>query len=371
MFIEGNVNVDDSTVRGTLEELLLHHEILDAIPASVFYMTMDLRYRYCNRAFTSFIGKPFEDVVGRTVKETMPLPEQAELYTKRDKEFLDSGKETSSQEGDMLYCDGTFHTVQMIKSLKKDPDGTPKGVVCAFIDLTEQKLVQEKELRYQARLKRLASTLIMSKEKQSAQLAAKLHDIVGQTLALLKLRIQMMNSSMPHSKENSAKQKEILDLIDMIISETRTITFDLGIPVLYQLGLDSSIEWLCTDMKEKYGLNTHYCHISEIPDDLGLEFRSLVFRTIQELLFNVVKHSGVHEACVKIEMNNGKMELFVDDHGIGMDESVKQKKKNDKKGFGLFSSQTMVSSVGGTMSISSLGGTHVHIILPINESCRL
>ena len=102
----------------------------------------------------------------------------------------------------------------MIKSLKKDPDGTPKGVVCAFIDLTEQKLVQEKELRYQARLKRLASTLIMSKEKQSAQLAAKLHDTVGQTLALLKLRIQMMNSSMPHSKENSAKQKEILDLID-------------------------------------------------------------------------------------------------------------------------------------------------------------
>jgi signal transduction histidine kinase len=96
--------------------------------------------------------------------------------------------------------------------------------------------------------------------------------------------------------------------------------------------------------------------------------RILVYRSIKELAMNTIKHAKANRLIVNLRADKGKLEIIIEDNGIGF-EYDNEVTKFKRKGYGLFSVQERVSDMGGTMTIDSkLGeGTKIYISVPLKE----
>ena len=93
-------------------------------------------------------------------------------------------------------------------------------------------------------------------------------------------------------------------LVDQSISYTRSLTFELSPPILYELGLGPALEWLGEQVAEKHGLRVKVrdrCR-RDLPDDL----RVIFFRSARELLQNVVKHAGAKRVGIELACRDGR-----------------------------------------------------------------
>jgi signal transduction histidine kinase len=110
--------------------------------------------------------------------------------------------------------------------------------------------------------------------------------------------------------------EEILQLIEQTIKETRTLTFELSPPILYELGLSQAIKWLIDEFREKYNLKI------SLKDDgrdkpFNNNIRFFIFQAVRELLVNIVKHSQAKKANIMMLRANDKLRITVEDDGIG------------------------------------------------------
>lgn len=112
-------------------------QVLDAIPAPVFYKDAEGTYQGCNRAFAEYLGKRKMDIIGKGVFDLAP-ENLAEKYYAMDKELMDRGGK-QVYESRVAYADGTEHDVIFNKAVFDDPDGSPAGLVGVILDITDRK----------------------------------------------------------------------------------------------------------------------------------------------------------------------------------------------------------------------------------------
>ncbi|GER93979.1 hypothetical protein A45J_1737 [hot springs metagenome] len=213
-------------------------------------------------------------------------------------------------------------------------------------------------------LQSVAFNLLMAEEKERRQLASNLHDNITQTLALCLIKSKMLMESLS-STVYAEPLNEISELIKQTLDNIRTMTFEISPPDLYELGLLSAIESLCERFHDKYRL-TIYFHINREIDNINEEVSVLIFRAVQELLFNIVKHANANIARVSIERDRNFIRINVSDDGIGFSPSVMNNKGN-YTGFGIFSIKERLKGIGGQMDIKSRRGfgTHISIKIPV------
>jgi len=148
---------------------------------------------------------------------------------------------------------------------------------------------------------------------------------------------------------------EISGLIDDCIETSRSLTAELSPPILYQGGLLLALEWLAKWMRDRHGLTVGLVSrgpIERAPEGLSI----LLFQSARELLFNVVKHSGVRTARVEVSQFNGHIQVEVADDGAGFDMSDFQSRDKDSSGMGLFSIHERLGYLSGKMEIESAPG---------------
>jgi signal transduction histidine kinase len=162
--------------------------------------------------------------------------------------------------------------------------------------------------------------------------------------------------------------QEIEERLEEIIWHTRSLTSELGPPLLYQLGLEAALEWLADYMKEQYGVLTKvkFTGKSEVADE---ELRVFLFRTAQELLMNVSKHAKTDTAQVSVSRKNESIQISVEDGGVGFNTAVLDTPFDRDTGFGLFSIRERIQYFGGKFKLRSNPGegTQVTITVPIND----
>jgi signal transduction histidine kinase len=238
-------------------------------------------------------------------------------------------------------------------------------------DISERKRAEENLAAYQSQLRSMALELTMTGESERRQIATALHDGIGQTLAITKLKLSSLRQQL--TDDGSRRQlDDIRELIEDAIHDTRSLTFDLSPPVLYELGFEAAVEWLLDQMHERYGL------VCEFADDGGPrmqddEVRVLLFRGVRELLMNVVKHAQAIRVRVTIAHPDGSIEVSVEDDGCGFDTTKTTSAQRRHDGFGLFTIRERLDHLGGRMQITSSHdrGTCVTITVPMNARVAL
>jgi PAS domain S-box-containing protein len=231
-------------------------------------------------------------------------------------------------------------------------------------DITEQKQMEVRLDAFQQRLRSLASQISMAEERERRRIAAGLHDQVTQTLAVIKMKLgtlRELSSSNNHSKQLD----EIRGLIDETIQETRSLTFDLSPPVLYELGLEAAVEWLIERFQERYGIVCKFEGDCQ-PKPLGDELRGTIFIATRELLLNVMKHAQARTVTVSVRREHNTIRLVVQDDGIGFNPSEVGKRDY---GFGLFNIRERLKYLGGYVEIESDRGcgTRVTLVAPLQS----
>lgn len=230
-------------------------------------------------------------------------------------------------------------------------------------DLVALRDAQKQLSTYQEHLRSLASELTLAEERQRRTLALSLHDRIGQGLAVAKLKVETLEHVLP--PEHQPRLHDVATLIKQIVNDTRSLTFEISPPILYELGLRQAVIWLSDHTMRQFGLPiTVRC--DEEFAGVGEGVRVMLFRSIQELLTNAVKHAQATGVTVLLLDDADELCVIVEDDGVGFDAQAQGRCPSDSGGFGLFSIRERIHHLGGRVDVTSSPGkgTRIQISVP-------
>lgn len=211
----------------------------------------------------------------------------------------------------------------------------------------------------QARIDRLLVHQTLIEESERRQLGRALHDVVVQDLA-------QVRSAVRTSGLTAADSANIITILDRIIEEVRTLTFDLGPPILDDLGLIPALQWLAEHLSNRYSAN-----ITSVDDGsdprLSNRTQKIIFRAIRELAINAAKHASDSEIVISCVTNDRTVRIIVRDTGPGFNTARIHDGNTDIMHFGLLSVEQQIRGIGGFFDIvSEIGdGTRATIMIPV------
>jgi signal transduction histidine kinase len=271
-----------------------------------------------------------------------------------------------------------FQRLQSDKELNAAMDNLEEQVRARTIELRETNTALQKQIEeyknaqfrietYQNQLQQLALELSLAEARERHAIASDLHDHIGQALAFIKMNIsQFRGNAIFCGFETNIDN--IMHLLDQTIQYTRNLTFEISPPVLYELGLGAALEWLAEKMQNKSGLNItvkNARHIGKLNDDIQI----ILFKATQELLTNVVKHSGASQVTITPHLYDNLFSLEINDNGRGFDAAALDTNPSRNERFGLFSIKERMRYLGGLLEIDSGPGrgARISLIVPIHK----
>jgi|GEM_PF-1567755 len=235
------------------------------------------------------------------------------------------------------------------------------GVVATNMDITDQKQAQAKmrELEDAQQLEIFRVTLRIQEEERR-RISESLHNGLGQMLYGIKMSLTQLKAAKAAANPIQYEQDReyTSQLLSDAIRDSRRISHELMPQVLDEFGLKAAIEDTCRQMQD----GIHFdCRIDLKDVKLDKYMELAVFRTLQELMINVVKHAQASEARVEVDMPDGHVLVRVSDNGRGISEE-----KAGKDGIGLASIRSKVDLLDGTFEVDSKPGqgTTVSVRLP-------
>jgi len=234
-------------------------------------------------------------------------------------------------------------------------------------ELIEREAAEEKLKKYQEQLRKLALELSLTEERERRSIACDLHDHIGQGLALIRTKLIKLQGDAifcGYDRNISA----IRELLEQTIQYTRTLTFEISPPILYELGLEATLEWLAEQAENKYHLQV-VVKVSGKPQELASDILMVIYKAVRELVINAAKHSQIKVVEVYLEWEAQGISLRVKDNGVGFDTWALETYKGEQGGFGLFSIKERLRCLGGKMEIQSqIGkGAEIFLSLPLNS----
>ncbi len=274
-----------------------------------------------------------------------------------------------STEKEMEYrfvtTDGSIRHINACTKFEFNNDGVLARRHGIVQDITERKWAEQKLIDYQNQLRTLSSQLTFTEERERRYFATYIHDRIGQSLFIVKIKLEALAKKIC-SGDNDISIQEIIATTEALIKDVRSLTFDLSPPILYQLGFQAALQWLCDRMSKQYGLVIQ-CSDDHQPKPLDEDVLFVLFRAVREMLINVGKHAQTQHAEVSTWRQGGNMYIQVTDDGVGFDPVTRQASENLCNGFGLFSIKERLDYIGGTTEIISQTnhGTRITLTVPL------
>ncbi|MFT5752174.1 MAG: two-component system sensor histidine kinase DegS [Flavobacteriales bacterium] len=216
-----------------------------------------------------------------------------------------------------------------------------------------EKVLKEKEIE-------TINAMVSGQEKERHRLARELHDNLGSTLATVRMQVENLERNLDKVDNPKALLTKTHTLINEAYEKVRTISHERNAGVLAKDGLLPAIQRLATSISSEDGL-----HIEV--EDFGLEQRLsndleiTIFRIVQELVTNIIKHAKATEATISLTQHEGELNILIEDNGKGFKVGTLQ----HKDGMGLGSIERRVEHLEGLMSVDSTPGRGTHIIIDI------
>jgi PAS domain S-box-containing protein len=320
----------------------------------------------CNPAATKLFGFSREEIVGQTARQLHVDEESFRRFGElaqegmREKGYLHLAKFAMMRKNGEVFP--TRHSVMPLQA----EDGTVGGWVSVIRDVTEEKKAEEKLEQYRRKLRALASELTAVEARERRSVAAQLHENLGQLLATAKMKVALLRTTAP-DEALAPRMAEVQGLVEEALNQTRSLTYELSPPILYQLGLEAALKWLCESMEKRYGYRVVYTRQGESMT-LPEENRVFLFSAVRELLVNVAKHAGASTVAVRVRWLEDQVEVLVRDDGKGF-RRMGGGLPESQNAFGLFNIQERASDLGGRLWVRSEPdhGTAAKIHLPVDH----
>jgi PAS domain S-box-containing protein len=324
--------------------------------AQAVVLVLDKRGRIVryNPYTEELVGYPLEEMRGKDWLTTFIVKEDWSVTIEAFQKAL-KGVRSKNFVNTIITREGSKRIVTWNNRTLHDSDGALLGLLTIGQDVTEAKEAEQKLSENYEKLRFLSSELTRTEERERQQLATELHDRIGQTMAVAKMKLEALQKEAV-STEHSGPLEEIVGILDQLIRDTRSLTFDLSPPVLYILGLEAALEWLAEQHQEKYGIKISFKKRGSGKEGLDKDRAFVLFRCAQELLVNVTKHAKADHVLVWMKKNGKSVEVGVEDDGIGFDVRKIKSPTDWTKGFGLFSIGERLNYLGGQFSIESTPG---------------
>src|SRR5262245_6655757 len=215
--------------------------------------------------------------------------------------------------------------------------------------------------------KSLAAELGYVRDRERQKIAEDLHDHIGQNLALAKMKLGALNSSL--GGEHSALVAGISDLISHTIEDTRSLIHELHPEWRSEVSLRQALDWLAKQTQVKYGLAC-VIEFGALPKPLKKDVQEVLFQAVRELIGNTVKHAGASKVRIIGGWGRGWIRIRVIDDGRGFDPSKLLSPSTKTGGFGLMIIRARLGFLGGNLYIHSRAGagTSAMIALPQSET---
>ncbi len=275
-----------------------------------------------------------------------------------------SASEGFGHEARMRAADGSWRWIlSRGKTVERDEQGRCLRLVGTHVDITELKESQQKLQRLHDRLRKMSAQMALAEQQHRQRIAQDLHDHVGQNLAVVMILLQKLQPQIDTDQAEAIGQA--LDRIEQVSRTTRDLTSQLFPAVLRQLGLAAGVEWVAESVLKPHGIALQVG--SDLPTGTWqAEVCSVLWRSVRELLVNVVKHAEARSVRIDMDRNGQKWILRICDDGLGLGGRDQQQLEDNGQGMGLFSVRQGLEHLGGRLEIRQApeGGTEALIHLP-------
>jgi signal transduction histidine kinase len=232
---------------------------------------------------------------------------------------------------------------------------------------SNQERLESEVAKRTAALRQLSAKLIRAQDEERRRLARELHDSMGQYLAAMSMSLAAMVSETPSINKQHAGELE--NIIQLCLSETRTLSHLLHPPLLDEVGLNSAMKWFVEEFAKRSGIRVILT--SECRRRLPTLVETMLFRVVQEALTNIHKHSGSGTAEVWLKNGDAGVVLEVNDHGKGIPKELLERigNRGSIAGVGLAGMRERVSEFGGEFRVQSgPEGTHIRVSIPVKRA---
>ena len=227
----------------------------------------------------------------------------------------------------------------------------------------QQDELQQQRIRELEKDKQLVAvdSMLKGQEEERSRLAKDLHDGLGGLLSGIKFSLSNMKSNLIVTPDNMAVFERSLDMIDTSIQELRRVAHNMMPEMLIKFGLDEALKEYCITINgtkliavkyQSFGLETRLESSTEI----------IIYRIVQELLNNTMKHAGATEVFVQLVREGNRFNMVVEDNGKGFDTSSVE----SNTGAGLANIRSRVDYLKGQLDIHAEPGKGTLVNIEFN-----
>jgi two-component system, NarL family, sensor kinase len=224
----------------------------------------------------------------------------------------------------------------------------------------QQKLQRQRINELETEKKLMATEAVLKGEEQErTRLAKDLHDGLGGMLSGIKYSFNIMKENLIMTPENQQAFERSMDMLDSSIKEMRRVAHNMMPESLVKFGLDTALKDFCNDIHKSGALQVNYQSIGLEGTPLEQTTAITIYRIVQELIGNTLKHAAAKTAIVQVTKSNNQFAVTVEDDGKGFDTTILKQ----SKGIGWTNIQHRVDFLKGKLDVSSEAGkgTSVHI----------
>ncbi len=187
-------------------------------------------------------------------------------------------------------------------------------------------------------------------EKERDRVARDLHDRVGSMLGNVKMQMEVLEDRMDTDhQERVGQYRKVYGLLVETVGEVRRISHDMVAGTLARFGLEKALEGLCDSVRISGHLAVE-CHCFGLGERLERGVEIAVYRIVQELVGNVLKHAKATELVVDVTRTPDRLSVIVSDNGVGFDPHAAT------EGIGLTNVRKRAATIGGELSVDSTPG---------------
>jgi signal transduction histidine kinase len=227
----------------------------------------------------------------------------------------------------------------------------------------QQDEIQQQRIRELEKDRQLVAvdSMLKGQEEERSRLAKDLHDGLGGLLSGVKFSLSNMKDNLIITPDNMAVFERSLDMLDTSIKELRRVAHNMMPEMLTKFGLNEALKEYCHTINTTKLLTVKY-------QSLGMDSlvekstEIIVYRIVQELLNNIIKHAAAGEAIVQLIRENNRLNIVVEDNGKGFDTALLE----NSKGAGWMNILSRVNYLKGRLDIHSELGKGTLVTIEFN-----